>query len=70
MRNGETAKVTASVVDKDGNPKTGYKGTLTFTLLNKGGEKVKSSTTNPQTFTYTDIINTYGGTVTGYVTLE
>ena len=70
MRNGETAKVTASVVDKDGNPKTGYTGTLTFTLLNKGGEKVKSSTTNPQTFTYTDIINTYGGTVTGYVTLE
>lgn len=72
MRSAETATIKATVMDSSGveiDPSK-YTGTLTFTLLDKSGTFKKSLTTNPIELTHSEIVSTYGGTVTGYVTLE
>ena len=72
MRSAETAKIKATVMDSNGSEidPSKYTGTLTFTLLDKSGTFKKSLTTNPISLTHSEIVSTYGGTVTGYVTLE
>ena len=72
MRSAETATIKATVMDSSGREidPSKYTGTLTFTLLDKSGTFKKSLTTNPISLTHSEIVSTYGGTVTGYVTLE
>ena len=72
MRSAETATIKATVMDSSGREidPSKYTGTLTFTLLDKSGTFKKSLTTNPIELTHSEIVSTYGGTVTGYVTLE
>lgn len=72
MRSAETATIKATVMDSSGSviDPSKYTGTLTFTLLDKSGTFKKSLTTNPIELTHSEIVSTYGGTVTGYVTLE
>lgn len=72
MRSAETATIKATVMDSSGRviDPSKYTGTLTFTLLDKSGTFKKSLTTNPIELTHSEIVSTYGGTVTGYVTLE
>lgn len=72
MRSAETAKIKATVLDDSGSEidPSKYTGTLTFTLLDKGGVKKNTLKTNPITLTHSEIVDTYGGSVTGYVTLE
>ena len=72
MRSAETAQIKATVMDSSGSEidPSKYTGTLTFTLLDKSGTFKKSLTTNPIKLTHSEIVSTYGGTVTGYVTLE
>lgn len=72
MRSAETATIKATVMDSSGSEidPSKYTGTLTFTLLDKSGTFKKSLTTNPISLTHSEIVSTYGGTVTGYVTLE
>ena len=72
MRSAETATIKATVMDSDGREidPSKYTGTLQFTLLDKSGTFKKSLTTNPISLTHSEIVSTYGGTVTGYVTLE
>ena len=72
MRSAETATIKATVMDSSGSEidPSKYTGTLTFTLLDKSGTFKKSLTTNPIELTHSEIVSTYGGTVTGYVTLE
>lgn len=72
MRSAETATIKATVMDSSGSviDPSKYTGTLTFTLLDKSGKFKKSLTTNPIELTHSEIVSTYGGTVTGYVTLE
>lgn len=72
MRSAETAKIKATVLDDSGSEidPSKYTGTLTFTLLDKGGVKKNTLKTNPITLTHSEIVHTYGGSVTGYVTLE
>ena len=72
MRSAETATIKATVMDSNGSEidPSKYTGTLTFTLLDKSGKFKKSLTTNPIELTHSEIVSTYGGTVTGYVTLE
>ena len=72
MRSAETATIKATVMDSNGSEidPSKYTGTLTFTLLDKSGTFKKSLTTNPIELTHSEVVSTYGGTVTGYVTLE
>ena len=75
VRKSETALIKAIVVDINGDEvnlaNTEFSGMeIRFTLLNKAGEQVKTSTENPITITYNDITDNYGGRVTGYATLE
>ena len=72
MRSAETATIKATVMDSDGREidPSKYTGTLTFTLLDKGGVKKNTLKTNPISLSHSEIVSTYGGTVTGYVTLE
>ena len=72
MRSAETATIKATVMDSNGSEidPSKYTGTLTFTLLDKSGKFKNSLTTNPIRLTHSEIVGTYGGTVTGYVTLE
>ena len=72
MRSGETATIKATVMDSSGNEidSSKYDGDLTFTLLDKSGTFKTSLTTNQISLTHSEIVSTYGGTVTGYVTLE
>lgn len=72
MRSAETATIKATVMDSSGREidPSKYTGTLTFTLLDKSGTFKKSLITNPIELTHSEIVSTYGGTVTGYVTLE
>lgn len=70
MKQSETATIEAFVADKDGTEKTDYTGTLTFTLVPKSGQDPVVKQTNPITLSGTDIITNYGGSVTGYITLE
>ena len=75
VRKSETAKIKAIIVDKNGDEvnlaNTEFSGMeIRFTLLNKAGEHVKTSTENPIRITYNDITDNYGGRVTGYATLE
>ena len=72
MRSAETATIKATVMDSDGKEidSSKYTGTLTFTLLDKSGKPKASLETNPIQLTHSQIVSTYGGTVTGYVTLE
>ena len=72
MRSAENATIKATVMDSNGSEidPSKYTGTLTFTLLDKGGVKKNTLETNPITLTHSEIVSTYGGTVTGYVTLE
>ena len=72
MRSAETAQIKATVMDSSGSEidSSKYTGTLQFTLLDKSGTFKKSLTTNPISLTHSEIVSTYGGTVTGYVTLE
>ena len=72
MRSAETATIKATVMDSSGNEidSSKYDGDLTFTLLDKSGTFKTSLTTNQISLTHSEIVSTYGGTVTGYVTLE
>ena len=75
VRKSETALIKAIVVDINGDEvnlaNTEFSGMeIRFTLLNKAGEHVKTSTENPIRITYNDITDNYGGRVTGYATLE
>ena len=73
MRSAETATIKATVMDSDGREidPSKYEGkSLRFTLLDKSGKHKTTLDTNPISLTHSDIVNTYGGTVTGYVTLE
>ena len=75
IRRGETAKVKAIVVDKSGNEvnlaNTDFSGMeIQFALLNRAGEFVKTDRTNPISITYNEIVDTYGGRLAGYATLE
>ena len=75
VRKSETALIKAIVVDINGDEvnlaNTEFSGMeIRFTLLNKAGEHVKTSTENPIRITYNDITVNYGGRVTGYATLE
>lgn len=72
MRSAETATIKATVMDSNGSEidPSKYTGTLTFTLLDKGGVKKNTLKTNPISLSHSEIVNTYGGTVNGYVTLE
>ena len=72
MRSAETATIKATVMDSNGSEidPSKYTGTLTFTLLDKGGVKKNTLKTNPISLSHSEIVSTYGGTVTGYVTLE
>ena len=73
MRSAETATIKATVMDSSGSviDPSKYAGkSLRFTLLDKGGAKKNSTTTNPIRLTHSEIVSTYGGTVNGYVTLE
>lgn len=70
MKSGEIAKITASVVDKEGNTKDDYSGNLTFTLIDKARDTKVVKTANSIEIKGTDVLKTYGGSVTGYITLE
>ena len=72
MRSAETATIKATVMDSDGREidPSKYTGTLQFTLLDKSGKHKTTLDTNPISLTHSEIVSTYGGTVTGYVTLE
>lgn len=72
MRSAETATIKATVMDSSGSEidPSKYTGTLTFTLLDKSGKYKATLETNPIQLTHSQIVSTYGGTVTGYVTLE
>lgn len=72
MRSAETATIKATVMDSNGSEidPSKYTGTLTFTLLDKGGVKKNTLKTNPISLSHSEIVSTYGGTVNGYVTLE
>ena len=72
MRSAETATIKATVMDSDGREidPSKYTGTLQFTLLDKSGKSKATLDTNPIRLTHSEIVSTYGGTVTGYVTLE
>lgn len=73
MRSAETATIKATVMDGNGSEidPSKYEGkSLKFTLLDKSGNFKKSLETNPIRLTHSEIVGTYGGTVTGYVTLE
>ena len=72
MRSAETAKIKATVMDSNGSEidPSKYTGTLQFTLLDKSGKHKTTLDTNPISLTHSEIVSTYGGTVTGYVTLE
>ena len=72
MRSAETATIKATVMDSNGSEidPSKYTGTLTFTLLDKGGVKKNTLKTNSISLSHSEIVSTYGGTVNGYVTLE
>ena len=76
VRKSETATIKAIVVDINGNEvnlaNTAFSGmAIHFTLLNKAGERVETLKKNPIEISYSDITSTtYGGSVTGYATLE
>ena len=73
MRSGETATIKATVMDDSGSEidPSKYAGkSLRFTLLDKSGNYKTTLDTNPIRLTHSQIVSTYGGTVTGYVTLE
>ena len=72
MRSAETATIKATVMDSKGSEidSSKYTGTLQFTLLDKSGKSKATLYTNPISLTHSEIVSTYGGTVTGYVTLE
>lgn len=75
VRKSEAAVIEAIVVDINGDEvnlaNTEFSGMdIQFTLLNKAGVPVTTSKENPITITYNDITGTYGGSVTGYATLE
>ena len=73
MRSAETATIKATVMDDSGSEidPSKYAGkSLRFTLLDKSGNYKTTLDTNPIRLTHSQIVSTYGGTVTGYVTLE
>ena len=75
IRRGERAEVKAIVVDKSGNEvnlsNTAFSGMeIQFALLNSAGEFVKTDRTNPIGITYNELVDTYGGRLAGYATLE
>ena len=75
VRKSETPTIKAIIVDKEGNEvnlaNTAFSGmSIKFTLINKAGDKAITSNANPISISYNDIIGTYGGSVTGYATLE
>ena len=75
VRKSETPTIKAIIVDKEGNEvnlaNTAFSGmSIKFTLINKAGDKTITSNANPIRISYNDIIKTYGGSVTGYATLE
>ena len=75
VRKSETPTIKAIIVDKEGNEvnlaNTAFSGmSIKFTLINKAGDTAITSNANPIRISYNDIIKTYGGSVTGYATLE
>lgn len=75
VRKSETPTIKAIIVDKEGNEvnlaNTAFSGmSIKFTLINKAGDKAITSNDNPIRITYNEIIDNYGGSVTGYATLE
>ena len=75
VRKSETPTIKAIIVDNEGNEvnlaNTAFSGmSIKFTLINKAGDTAITSNANPIRISYNDIIKTYGGSVTGYATLE
>lgn len=75
VRKSEEAVIKAIVVDINGDEidlsNTEFSGMdIQFTLLNKAGVPVTTSKENPIRITYNNITENYGGSVTGYATLE
>ena len=75
VRKSEIPTIKAIIVDKEGNEvnlaNTAFSGmSIKFTLINKAGDTAITSNANPIRISYNDIIKTYGGSVTGYATLE
>ena len=75
VRKSETPTIKAIIVDKNGDEvnlaNTAFSGmSIKFTLINKAGDTAITSNANPIRISYNDIIKTYGGSVTGYATLE
>lgn len=68
---GETAKITAKIVDKDGNEQTGTGLVPTFKLVKADGSSDASDVyTNSLSMTYEKLTSAYGGSLTGYVSFE
>lgn len=71
VQKGETAKITAKVVDKNGNVQTGTGLTPTIRLVKADGSEPSSQPTEPSvSISYNDLISVYGSSLTGYVSFE
>ena len=71
VQKGETAKITAKVVDKNGNVQTKTGLTPTIRLVKADGSEPSSQPTEPSvSISYNDLISVYGSSLTGYVSFE
>ena len=71
VNKGETAKITAKIVDKDGNEQTGTGLVATIKLVKADGSSNDSDVySGTLSMTYDKLVSTYGGSLTGYVSFE
>ena len=71
VQKGETAKITAKVVDKNGNEQTETGLTPTIRLVKADGNEPSSQPTGASvSISYNDLISVYGSSLTGYVSFE
>lgn len=71
VNKGETAKITAKIVDKDGNEQTGTGLVATIKLVKADGSSNDNDVyTGSLSINYDSLVKTYGGSLTGYVSFE
>lgn len=70
VNKGETAKITAKIVDKDGNELAGTGLVATIKLVKADGTSDTETHTGSLSMTYDKLVSTFGGSLTGYVSFE